>query len=118
MPTCGPPVAPRAAPPRRRVDLSLRSRRVGPSLEALQEGQVVRGTVKRCAQFGVFVELDGAPGVTGERAAMLACRRRRERRSQRAGRGPAVAGTRRAAGLTLPFFAPPPGPCEPQAWPT
>lgn len=59
---------PRPAPrTTHRVDLTLRSRRVGPNLEALAEGQVVRGTVKRLAAFGVFVELDGAPGVTGAR---------------------------------------------------
>lgn len=51
----------------RRVDLSLRSssKNVGASLEALEEGQVVRGTVKRVAKFGVFVDLDGTPTVTG-----------------------------------------------------
>ncbi|KAL4451480.1 hypothetical protein ABPG75_007142 [Micractinium tetrahymenae] len=50
-----------------RVDLTLRSRKVGPSLGSLEEGQVVRGRVKRLAKFGVFVELEGteAQGATG-----------------------------------------------------
>ncbi|KAL4538228.1 hypothetical protein Ndes2526B_g03454 [Nannochloris sp. 'desiccata'] len=42
-----------------RVEMTLRRRRPAPSLEALEEGQVVRGRVKRIEKFGVFVELDG-----------------------------------------------------------
>lgn len=50
-----------------KVDLTLRSRKVGPSLGSLEEGQVVRGRVKRLAKFGVFVELEGkeAEGAMG-----------------------------------------------------
>ncbi len=43
-----------------RVEMTLRRRRPAPSLDALEEGQVVRGRVKRIEKFGVFVELDGA----------------------------------------------------------
>ena len=51
-----------------KVELTLRNRKAPPSLEALEEGQVVRGKVKRIENFGVFVELDapkegGAAGV-------------------------------------------------------
>lgn len=60
----------------RRVDLTLRSRKVGPSLGSLEEGQVVRGRVKRLAKFGVFVELEGkeAEGATGGRRRYLKAR--------------------------------------------
>ncbi|PRW20900.1 RRP5-like protein [Chlorella sorokiniana] len=48
-----------------KVELTLRQRKVGPSLESLEEGQVVRGAVKQVAKYGVFVQLEGSPGVTG-----------------------------------------------------
>ena len=43
-----------------RVELTLRKHRPAPSLQNLEEGQVVRGRVKRIEKFGVFVELDAA----------------------------------------------------------
>ena len=60
-----------------RVDLTLRSGKSGGggggggagaasvSVDGLEEGQVVRGRVRRLAAFGVFVEVDGMPGVSG-----------------------------------------------------
>lgn len=45
------------------MDLTLRRRRPPPSLDTLEEGQVVRGKVRKVEKFGVFVELDGSGAV-------------------------------------------------------
>lgn len=49
-----------------RVEISLRTGRggAGAELEGMEEGQVVRGRVKRVEAFGVFVKLES--GATGE----------------------------------------------------
>jgi rRNA biogenesis protein RRP5 len=47
-----------------RVELTLRARRPPPSLGDLEEGQVVRGRVRRVEPFGVFVQLEGG-GASG-----------------------------------------------------